>query len=122
MTKLVRFEDWIIDKDKISTVKIKSEDGLRHDDFAQVAHSVICALECGETFEVECQSKYRALQIFDVLTSALNPELQRNPYEHYIVKRIYDTNQRIDELTAKINKLMKSYKKLKEKDNAPSKR
>lgn len=119
MSNLVRFHDWLFDKDHILLVEIKSSDGKNydHDTCAKVNHLVIVKLKNDARFELLCTDLYDARKELNYLTARTDASLTGPDYKTYIIQAIYQSRDYCHDLQLEVHKLMKSYKKIKDKVN-----
>lgn len=115
MTELVRFNNWIFDREQIELITIFSKDGKNHDDFDKVEHTLSVKLKSKDTFHVVCEDLYNAQKELDFLTARINPICLENKHGNHLIKVLYDSQFEIMELHSSIKKLMKAFSKQKTK-------
>lgn len=114
-SELVRFHEWVIDKNKISLVQIKTKDGKQYNDFDEIEHLVVISMNNSQTLTLSCHNKYYALRELDYLTAKIDPILLGSETNTYLVNQVYLTRSFVSDLITEVKKLMKSYKKIKDK-------
>ena len=117
MVDLVRFHEWLFDRNEIVFVEVKPEDGIQaKSDYDDKNHLVHVHLKNGKSFSLKCHSGYDAQKELDLLTINTNAKFIGDDYRHYLVKRADWNRGGIIELKNEVKKLMNSYKKLKDKE------
>lgn len=118
MSDLIRFHDWLIDRDEIEVVEIKSDDGINHQNQAydDIKHSVVVKLKDEIKLQLVCDSLYEARKELDYLTARTEAELSGPIYNTYMIKQISFCRDSLATLTSEIKKMMKSYQKIKQKE------
>lgn len=113
--ELIRFHDWLFDRDEINFAEINADDGGNHDDFVKVPHTLKISLKNGLNFNLKCDDKYEAKKELNFLTAKTKPQFYGSPYDIYTVQQIYQVRNNIRDLTLELKKLMFSFKKAKTK-------
>jgi hypothetical protein len=110
MVCLVRFEDWVFDRDDVEFISITPEslDGKK-------TRSLIVKLKNKQTLELVCANEWRAKHALDELTAELQPANLGGHYDHYLVRAFSRYNQAIEDLHYEVKRMMNSFKKLKDK-------
>lgn len=116
MSELVRFHDWIFDRNEINYASIENHGIIYESEFDQIKHTVIVKLKNGEKFILNCASFYDAKTELNFLTSKCDPVLLGRQNNTYYLQQLYFCRNAINNLTNQINKLMNSYKKVKKKE------
>lgn len=119
MTNLIRFHEWIIDKDEIVQVSVRPSDGSEniYGEYDRVEHSVLIFFKNNPDINLKCDSRWEACEELDYLTASINCETAGPIYRHYQIKHIHKMRSSIMQLTTEIKKLMRENKRLK-KNNA----
>ncbi len=112
---LIRFHNWIVDKNDISFVEIISEDGKTHNEFDEANHNVILKLKNDQTFTLSCHNLYSAQRELNFLTIENRIPNLTDEFNHCLIQQIYHARDSVVNLEREIKKLMKSYKKIKGK-------
>lgn len=108
MVCLVRFEDWVFDKDDVEFISIapKSLDGKNN-------ASLIVKLKNKQTLELVFGNEWLAKHALDELTAKIQPATLGT---NYLVQAFRRHNQALENLRYEVNELMKSFKRLKNKE------
>lgn len=115
MTTLIRFHNWIIDKEQIDYVEIECKEGIATSEFDKKKHALIVHLKTGRNFQLICPDHYDATKELNYLTTNSKAEVIGGRFDTYILQQIYIVRSYLIELSTNVNKLMKSYSKSKNK-------
>lgn len=114
--KLIRFHDWIIDKNDISFVDIHAEREI-NSEFEMIEHRVVMHLKGEKTLTLRSHNLYDARKELNMLTAESDALHVGSNFDHYLSHQVHLARYAINNLQDKIEKLMKSYKKnVKKKD------
>ncbi len=118
MSTLVRFQDWILDRDDIQFVNIERPDGEVSSEYTPAEYIVRVHLKDGKKYGVRCESLHNARNELNNLTAEIKPYHAGSLLDHYLVKQIQYARFAVNELEEQVKKLMLSYKKLNKKSRA----
>lgn len=121
MSELIRFKNWLLDREQIESAFIESEDKKDHNDYEKINHTLIVRMKSGKQFILICSDRYDAKKELNYLTANLSPQHTHNNFEHYLVRQVYICRSTIAELDDTIKKLINSYKKAKNKEKKGTK-
>jgi hypothetical protein len=110
---LIRFKDWVFDKNEISSVEIIENEGTPKDEFDRLSHSVKIRIKNGMSYELICRSLYDARENLDILTADLEPHLLGRRHDTYIISQIYSCREAINEVRIELKQLNKRLSKRK---------
>ena len=113
MNNLIRFHDWIIPRDEISSVRIEYPDGEPNSEFEKTSCVMVLELKGNKKFSLKCGDLYDARKELNILTSRVQPELIERPLDSYIIQQIYFCRDSIRSLESAVKDLMKKYKEVK---------
>ena len=113
MADLVRFHDWVIDRNEISNVNIKSVDGKEYDnEFAKITHIVVLELKSGQKFQLHCSDLYDARKALNHLTASCKTAHIGSDFDNYLMQQIYHSRQSIIDQSEEIKNLTKKIETL----------
>ena len=119
MTDLVRFRNWVIDRNEIKFVDIVIDpEDKRKAENNHKRHNVIIYFKNNsglQTLTVNCWSKFNAETEIDELTAKLQIPSIGSQYDHYLLKRIDRLSSAIEGLDEDVKRLMRSYSSKKKK-------
>jgi len=124
MTELVRFEDWVFDRNEIKVIEIVIDPtDLRNIEIEKKRHNVIIHFKANGAYNkitYIAYNKHKAENQLDRLTANLKAEDIGGPWDHYLLNRIERLTSSFSFLGEDVRKLMRSYsakkKKLENKD------
>src|ERR1700741_2040267 len=115
MADLVRFHNWIFDRNEIVYIGIEEREGTPQYEFELKKHSVTVHLKNEKKLNLICPHLHNAREELDYLTAKVDPELKGKMSHMYLLRRIIYLNNAMNDLAESVNKLMKRFSTAKKK-------
>jgi hypothetical protein len=117
MTDLIRFDDWIIDRNDIAFVQIIKKqdiDGMGKDKI-ETKFDLKLTRKNNTTLTLNCNDYNNAKKYLNYLTADANVNSVDYRYDHYIIREISYLSNNIMDLETHVKKLIKKIEKVKDK-------